>query len=91
MSTLAASKSRRIEIRVTEEERRLEEEAASALGQSLSEFVRQSARVRAEEVLRDHGRVVLGEDAAVRFLAALDDDAPPPEGLRNLFDRRRRR
>ena len=85
MST--TSKSGRIEIRVSEEERRLETAAASELGQTLSEFVRQSARARAEEVLRDRGRVTLGSEAAARFLAALDGDGEPPDGLRDLFVR----
>ncbi len=81
----ASSRSRRIEIRVSDEERRLEEAAASALGQSLSEFFRQAARARAEDVLRERTRIVLDEDSAGRFLAALDADGEPPAGLRDLF------
>jgi len=83
----ATSKTRRIEIRVTDEERRLEEAAAAELGQTLSEFIRQSARTRADQILHDRGRVLLDDDAAARFLAALDDDAPPATGLQDLFDR----
>ena len=82
-----SAKTRRIEVRISEEERRLEEAAAAAVGVSLSEFVRQAARGRAEEVLRERGRVVLDDEAARGFLAALDAEAPPPEAMRELFAR----
>jgi uncharacterized protein (DUF1778 family) len=81
------SKTRRIEIRVSDGERRLEEAAASELGQTLSEFVRQSARARAEQVLRERGRIIVDGGTAERFLAALDADPAPPAELRDLFRR----
>jgi uncharacterized protein (DUF1778 family) len=81
------SKTRRIEIRVSDQERLLEEAAAAELGQTLSEFVRSSARARAEEVLRVRARIVLPDEAAARFLDALDEEAPPPAALRKLFAR----
>jgi uncharacterized protein (DUF1778 family) len=74
---------------MSDDDRRLQEAAASELGQSLSEFIRQSALGRAEEILREHGRVVLDDDAATRFLAALDEDTPPPAALVELFARPR--
>lgn len=83
-----SAKSRRIEVRVSDDARLLEEAAAAALGLSLSEFVRQAAHGRAREVLREQNDVVLGDDAAQRFLAALDDDSLPPAAMRELFDRR---
>lgn len=82
------AKSRRIEVRVSDDERLLEEAAAAALGLTLSEFVRQAAHGRAREVLREQNDAVLGDDAAQRFLAALDDDSPPPAAMRELFDRK---
>jgi uncharacterized protein (DUF1778 family) len=82
-----APKTRRIELRISDDERRLEEAAAAALGMSLSEFMRRAARGRAEEVLRERGRVVLEDEAARGFLAALDAEAPPPEAMRELFAR----
>ncbi len=81
------AKTQRIEIRVSGEERSLEETAAGALGQTLSEFVRQAARARAEEVMQERTRIVLDDGAAARFLEALDEDSPPPGGLRELFER----
>lgn len=82
-----SARSRRIEVRVSDDERRLEEAAAAALGLSLSEFVRQAAHGRAREVLREQTDLVLDDGAAERFLAALDDDSPPPPGMRELFQR----
>lgn len=81
------AKSRRIEVRISDEERRLEEAAATVLGLSLSEFVRQAARGRAEEVLREPSAVVLADTTARGFLQALDAEAPPPPELRELFAR----
>jgi uncharacterized protein (DUF1778 family) len=83
----SSAKSRRIEVRISDEERQLEEAAASALGVSLSEFVRQAARGRAQEVLREREAIVLNTAEAERLLAALDGDAPPPDNMRELFAR----
>lgn len=71
-------RSRRIEIRVTEDERALEEAAATARGETVSEFVRRAARAEAERVLAERARIVVDDETAQRFLAALDrpgDDA----------------
>ncbi len=66
------AKTRRIEIRVTDEEHRLEEAAATALGVTLSEFYRRAARASAEEVLAERSRIALNDDEAARFLKALE-------------------
>lgn len=83
-------KAKRIEIRVSEDERRLEIEAAEDLGLTLSEFVRQAARARAEEVIAERdarGGDVLPAPIAERLARALDEDRPPALGLRELFAR----
>ena len=64
-----ASRTRRIEIRVTEDERALEEAAASAQGETLSEFVRRAALREAEQVLLERTSFAVDDDAARRFLA----------------------
>lgn len=84
----SSAKSRRIEVRVTDEERVIEEAAAQALGVTLSEFYRQAARASAEEILAERSRVVLDEDEAARFLDALEHPERFEDGLRRLAARR---
>lgn len=88
MASTTGTKTRRIEVRLSEEERELDAAAASTLGESLSDFFRRAARARAQEVLTDQHRVALGEQEATRFLDALER---PDEGtIARLEDLRRR-
>ena len=87
MKSTASAKTRRIEIRMTDEERDLEQAAAAARGQTLSEFVRQAARREAEQVLAERTNIVLNPEEASRFLAALDDPSSFEAGLGRLTDR----
>jgi uncharacterized protein (DUF1778 family) len=87
MEPRASTKTRRIEIRMTDEERDLEQAAAAARGQTLSEFVRQAARREAEHVLAERTSVVLNPEEAGRFLAALDDSSSFEAGLGALTER----
>jgi uncharacterized protein (DUF1778 family) len=80
-------RSRRIEVRVTEDEHAAEDIAARTLGVSLSEFYRQAARERAAEILAERSRVVLEDNAAQRFLDALDHPERFADRLRWLADR----
>lgn len=81
----APIRSRRIEVRVSDEERRLKEAAAAALGLSLSDFIRQAASSRAHEVLQERTLIAVGDDEAQRFIAALDAEASPPPAMAELF------
>jgi uncharacterized protein (DUF1778 family) len=85
--TTSITKTRRIEIRVTEEERGLEQAAAAASGQTLSEFVRQAARREAEQVMAKSTTISLDQAEAERFLTALDDPASFEAGLGALIER----
>jgi uncharacterized protein (DUF1778 family) len=80
-----ATRTKRIEIRLTEEERALEEAAASSQGETLSEFVRRAARIEAERVLAERTRWVVDDEGAQRFLDALDRPTADAErGLQRL-------
>ncbi len=83
-----ATRTRRIEFRVTEEERELEEAAATAQGETLSEFVRRVARREAEQILAERTLYVVDDMDAQRFLDALErPPASMEQGLRRLVDK----
>lgn len=84
----ADRRSRRIEIRLSDEERRNGEAAASALGESLSDFFRRAAGARAEEVLAEQRLIALDEEEAGRFLDALEQ--PDESTVARLEELRRR-
>jgi uncharacterized protein (DUF1778 family) len=87
MEPTSTAKTRRIEIRMTEKERDLEQAAAAARGQTLSEFVRQAARREAEQVLAEQTSIALNSEETSRFLAALDDPSSFEAGLGALTER----
>ena len=79
------SLSRHLTLRLTDEERQLDGTAATALGESLSDFFRRAASARAHEVLADQRQIMLSEQEATRFLDALESaDADMLAGLREL-------
>jgi uncharacterized protein (DUF1778 family) len=88
MEPPASPKTRRIEIRLSDEERELDAAAASALGESLSDFFRRAAQTRAQEVLADQRTIALSETEATRFLDALEQ---PDEGTVARLEELRRR
>jgi uncharacterized protein (DUF1778 family) len=65
-------RTQRLELRLTDEERSIDQAAAAAVGESLSDFFRRAAASRAAEVLADQRRIVLTEQEAIRFLDALE-------------------
>lgn len=82
-----AARTERIEIRVSAAERSRDEAAASARGETLSEFVRRAARVEAERVLSERERIGVDEETAERFLDALERPSDRAErGLSKLVD-----
>jgi uncharacterized protein (DUF1778 family) len=57
----------RLESRLTEAERSLDQAAASAVGERLSNFFRRAARTRAADVLADPRRIAPTDEQAIRF------------------------
>ena len=83
-----AVRSQRLELRLTEEERSIDQAAATAVGESLSDFFRRAAANRAADVLADQRRIVLSEQEAIRFLDALESvDAHTVARLADLRSR----
>lgn len=78
----------RFELRLTDDERDLDADAAAAVGETLSEFFRRAARDRAANILEEQRRIALTEDEARRFLGALDyPDPDSVAALRRLWTR----
>lgn len=81
-------RTQRLELRLTDEERSIDQAAASAVGESLSDFFRRAAANRAADVLADQRRIVLTEHEAVGFLDALESiDDHTVERLADLRSR----
>jgi uncharacterized protein (DUF1778 family) len=81
-------RSQRLELRLTDEERSIDQAAAAALGESLSDFFRRAAANRAADVLADQRRLVLTEQEAIRFLDGLE--AVDDQTVERLADLRSR-
>lgn len=81
-----ATRSEKLDLRLTVEAKRTLNAAAAASRRSVSEFVLESALARAEETLPDRRRFVLGEKQWAAFLAALDAPPKPMPRLKRLFE-----
>ncbi len=78
-------RTQRLELRLTDEERQIDGAAATAVGETLSDFFRRAAHMRAQEVLTDQQQIALSDIEADRFLDALETvDEDAVVRLRNL-------
>jgi uncharacterized protein (DUF1778 family) len=81
-------RTQRLELRLTDHERQLDSAAATAVGETLSDFFRRAASARAQEVLTDQQQIALDQDEATRFLDALEEvDEGTVARLRSLRER----
>ena len=76
-----ATRSEKLDLRLTAEAKRTLAAAAAAQNRSVSEFVLESALAKAAETLPDTQRFALDEEHWKRFQAALD---APPRSLPRL-------
>ena len=81
-----ATRSEKLDLRLTVEAKRTLNAAAAASRRSVSEFVLESALARAEETLPDRRRFVLGEKQWAAFQAALDAPPKPMPRLKRLLE-----
>jgi uncharacterized protein (DUF1778 family) len=84
-----ATKTARINLRVTPADDALLRQAAELVGETLSEFLIESGRERAEMLVADRTRFVLDEAALTAFNEALDRPAEIKPELRELVARPR--
>jgi uncharacterized protein (DUF1778 family) len=81
-------RTQRLELRLTDDERHLDSVAATAVGETLSDFFRRAASARAQEILADQQQIALNQDEAARFLDALETvDQDTVAHLRELRER----
>lgn len=89
MSTdLAARKADLIQIRLSAATQAILNRAATLRGQKLSEFMLESARVRAEETILDQRLFALDDDVYQQFIAIRDAPAKPDKALRARMKRK---
>lgn len=77
-----------INLRIEPDTRDLIDKAASAIGKTRTEFMIESARQHAIDVLLDQRLFVLDPERFDAFAAALDNPRPAGERLKNLMRRR---
>ena len=84
---MSSAKTRRLELRLTEEQNILIRSAATYTSRSISEFVLSAATLEAQRRLADQRFFILNEEEHARFEEILQ--APPTDDpkLRKLFDR----
>ena len=78
-------KTTKINLRVSFETRDLIDTAAAAVGKSRTEFMLESARQHAIDVLLDRRLFVLNDEQHDAFIRILKDPPPPNPALRNLM------
>lgn len=84
---MAATKDQRVNLRVASDDDALFRRAAAVSGETLSEFLVEGGRERAERLLADRRRFVLAPDAWAAFTEALDRPAAASPALVELLSR----
>jgi len=84
---MPALKKQRIDLRLTDEDKDLIEEAAAMTNQTITQFMVNSASERAAEVIEQHRRLILNEDSWKRVMDALDNPPEPNERLKRAARR----
>ncbi len=77
-----------LSLRIDEATQKIIDRAAQVAGQSRTEFMVQSARQRAENVLLDQRLFVLNDEDWTRVNDALDNPPPPNAALKALLSRK---
>ncbi|EGL0912364.1 TPA: DUF1778 domain-containing protein [Escherichia coli] len=84
---MSAVKKQRIDLRLTDDDKSMIEEAAAISNQSVSQFMLNSASQRAAEVIEQHRRVILNEESWTRVMDVLSNPPSPGEKLKRAAKR----
>lgn len=87
---MSATKLNRIEIRSSDEEKKMFEEAASLAHMDLSEFIRFSAHFYAKSIRKEYELITLSKDEGIKFLKVLDNPPKPNQKLKDAMKRHRK-
>lgn len=87
---MPATKDARLNLRLNQDDDELIRQAAHTLGQTVSDFLTDSAIDRAHEVLANQRHFVLDEETWDEFVALVDQPARPDPRLVELFARPQR-
>ncbi len=85
MPTTTNPRSRRIDVRVTDEQDTLIRQAAALNGQTVTGFLLDAAQQRARDLLDARRHLVMSDHTFDRFAAALDAPGEVVPELRELF------
>ncbi len=86
-----STKTDRLELRLTPQQRELIERAAALRGQVLASFIRSELFERAQEIVDQHAQTELSARDFRRFLDVLDRDPEPVPALKAAFRRHKAR
>lgn len=82
----ASAKSERMELRISPHDKQEIEQAAQLSRVSVSQFIADSARERAEQIINEHKRIQLTEASYKAVMEALENPPEPNERLRRAAD-----
>ncbi len=84
---MPALKKQRIDLRLTDEDKKMIEEAAAMTNQTITQFLVNSASERAAEVIEQHRRLVLSEESWNRVMDAIENPPAPNDKLKRAAKR----
>jgi Uncharacterized protein conserved in bacteria len=83
----AALKKQRIDLRLSDDDKCLIEEAAAMSNLTITQFMVATASERAAQVIEQHRRLMLSEDSWNRVMDAIDNPPEPNERLKRAVRR----
>lgn len=84
---MPALKKQRIDLRLTDEDKKMIEEAAAMTNQTVTQFLVNSASERAAEVIEQHRRLILSEESWNRVMDAIENPPAPNDKLKRAVKR----
>ncbi|WP_297205840.1 DUF1778 domain-containing protein [uncultured Pluralibacter sp.] len=84
---MSALKKQRIDLRLTEDDKNIIEEAAAMSNQTVTQFLVSSACEHAAQVIEQHRRLVLNEESWNQVMDAISNPPPPNERIKRAAER----